>query len=89
MKKYQLEIYIPGSKLDTLANFESNDPFIKINKGEILNPAFFPSYENNPNKLLKVTQIEHILWQHDMQEEPTQKVLIFTEEIDNNIESKN
>lgn len=89
MKKYQIEIYLPGSKLDVLMSFESKEPFMSINKGEILNPAFFPSYENNPDKLLKVTQVEHILWQHNEQEDPTQKILIYTEEVDNKIESKN
>ncbi len=70
-------------------DFESNTPFMKICKGEILNPVFFHGYANNPEKVLKVTQVEHILWQHEGQDEPMQKVLIFTTELDNNSGSRN
>lgn len=89
MKKYQLEIYEPESKSEVLVSFESDTTFISINKGEVLNPAFFSTYNKNPGKILKVTQVEHILWQHEGQEEPKQKVLVFTEEFDNNSESRN
>ena len=89
MKKYELEIYEPESKSDVLVSFESTTPFMGISKGEVLNPAFFSAYNKNPEKVLKVTQVEHVLWQHEGQEEPKQKILIFTQELDNNSESRN
>ncbi len=84
--KYTLEIYEPGSTLDVLMTFDAKSPFVAISKGDILNPAFFHSYDNNPAKVLVVTNIEHILWQHEGADEPTQKILIFTIEKDNNAE---
>jgi len=84
--KYELEIYEPDSKLDALQTFKSDTPFMNINKGEILNPAFFDTYDNSSHKLFKVTQVEHIIWvAHG---ETTQKVLIFTTEIENTPEAK-
>lgn len=85
--KYELEIYEPNSKLDTLQNFISNSPFMPVSKGEILNPAFFSGYSNNPGKILRVTQVEHIIF--EAHSDVVQKILVFTEEIDNKPESRN
>lgn len=83
MKKYEIEIYSPGSVDDTIGSFESSTPFMNFSVEEILNPSFMSSYDGNPQKLLKITGVEHIIWQHEGQEEPIQKVLIYTREIKN------
>ena len=80
MNKYILEIYEPGSDGAVLQEFESSEPFMNINKGETVNTVSFPQAEGL-SETLEVVQVEHILWQRDGDEEPTQKVLIFTEEI--------
>lgn len=86
--KYIIEIYTPNSASDVLANFEADAPFIAIGKGDILNPAFFPSYDKNPEKVLRVIGIEHIIWQHEGQEAPTQKILLFTREENNSSDAR-
>jgi hypothetical protein len=86
LMKYSLEIYSPNSTLDVIATFEADSPFISIEKGHILNPAFFSSYDNSRRMTLQVINVEHIIWQHEGSKQPTQKVCIFTKEIDNNPE---
>lgn len=81
--KYTVEIYFPGSSSEVLVSFDASTPFISINKGDILNPTFFSTYDKSPEKVLKVINIEHIIWQHEGSTEPTQKILIFTKEENN------
>lgn len=78
--KYTIEIYEPNNTSDVLVSFDASSPFISINKGDILNPSFFAGYDKNPKKVLRVTNIEHIIWQHEKSLEPTQKILVFTKE---------
>lgn len=84
MKNYIIEIYQPGSSDDVVQTFESDHPFVGLNKGDIINPAFFSSYDRNPDNVLRIKTVEHIFWQHEGQDKPKQKLLIFTEEIPNN-----
>jgi hypothetical protein len=76
---FTLEIYEPGSADDIWIVFESSTPFMSINRGDILNPAFF-SNSQSPMKVLRVINVEHILWEVDGN--VMQKILIFTEEVE-------
>ncbi|MCU0678460.1 MAG: hypothetical protein MUF19_02650 [Candidatus Pacebacteria bacterium] len=78
--RYILEIYFPNSTTDVLVEFESLSPFISMSKGDLLNPAFFSNYTRNPENILRIVNVEHIIWKHEGDEFVSQKTLIFTRE---------
>ncbi len=41
--------------------FESDMPFLAISAGDIVNPGLWPGSES-PIKVLRVTNVEHIIW---------------------------
>lgn len=86
MKKYILEIYAPNNTDDVVGYFESSTPFCSLQKGELLNPAFYNSYTDNPGTIMKIINVEHIIWQHEGQPEPTQKLCVFTTAVQNTAE---
>lgn len=83
--EYILEIYEPGSTRDVCITFNSSNPFIAINTGDIINPATWPNAESTAN-VLRVVSVEHLLW--EIKGDIKQKILIFTEGIPNTEESR-
>jgi hypothetical protein len=83
--RYFLEIYEPGSRSECAAFFEASTPFMNIAVGDVLNPYFFPACVDSLT-LLRVTKVEHILWQPTVtpkfpDKEPAHKLLVYTEAI--------
>jgi len=75
--RYYLEVYRPGERRDCWAVFYSSTPFVAIRTGDIVNPGLWPGSEA-PEKVLRVTRVEHILW--DFGRAPAHKVCVYTEE---------
>jgi hypothetical protein len=94
LRKYALEIYRPGNRGDDVAcTIESDEPFLLIQKGDLINPRTWTShYYNNLFSLsdlsgrphgvvLRVTGIEHFLVQTE-QGFSQHKLGVFTEAVD-------
>lgn len=93
-KKYSLDIYLPGNPgYDVACHIESDDPFLPIQKGDIINPRTWSShyssllktsYNESERKygiVLRVTGIEHFIMQNEGGFSQ-HKLGIFTEAID-------
>jgi hypothetical protein len=75
MKRYALEIYLPGnSGRDVTCLIESDEPFLPIQKGDVINPRswthhYFETLQSyHPSEfgvLLKVTGVEHFIFQRE------------------------
>lgn len=78
--EYRLRIYIPGSFDDVWQDFVSTTPFMPIHIGEMLNPAQYSHSKSYPPKLLRVTEIEHTLW--ELQDKVTHGVRVYSEEVE-------
>lgn len=78
--EYILEIYEPGCTEDVCIVFNSSNPFIAINVGDILNPTTWPNAESAKD-VLRVVNVEHLLW--EINGDIKQKILIFTEAVQN------
>jgi hypothetical protein len=78
MKKYALEIYVPGSIETVVQVFESEDSFQTISEGDLLNPHTWeiPDYQGS---ILRVVNIEHFIWEIDGTVE--HKIGVMTEEV--------
>lgn len=95
MKKYALEIYLPGnSGYDVAYTIESDHPFMPIAKGDFINPRTWPTHnyqqidhEQCPHGvLLRVTGLEHFIT--EVNGVAKHKIGIFTEAIDDVAESR-
>ncbi|MDQ6997272.1 MAG: hypothetical protein Q9M17_00990 [Mariprofundus sp.] len=78
--KYVLEIYEPNDDSRIAAVFTSGTPFMTISKGEYINTSAFTM--SNPHKVLKVTSVEHILWEVEGRHR-SQKICIRTNTVEN------
>jgi hypothetical protein len=81
--EYSLEIYQPGSIEDIWVSFSSQQPFMPINTGDIINPGIWTK-SPSPIKVLRVVSREHIIW--ESQSKIKHKICIFTEEVDGTLE---
>jgi hypothetical protein len=97
-KRYALEIYLPNNPgYDVACLLESDEPFLPIHKGDLINPATWTSHyvqnfnlftKTEPNQfILRVTGIEHFLCQREEGMGP-HKIGIFTELVKNEAESR-
>ncbi|HZB83876.1 MAG TPA: hypothetical protein VE288_13650 [Rubrobacteraceae bacterium] len=75
---YEIEIFYPNSRTDVWRSFESSTPFLSFHKGDLVDPSSW-SGSRSPLRLLRVTQVNHVLSETDEQTE--QKVEVFTEEV--------
>ena len=73
--KYVLEINDPEDKGCVVAVFDSSMPFMSISVGDFVNTAMFE--EANRLGVLKVTRVEHLLW--EIKEITTHKICVYTE----------
>lgn len=97
-KKYALEIRQPDHAGFVLAcSIESDDPFLAIQKGDIINPSTwnlycFDSIEGEYQAsafgvVLKVTGVEHSLMQREDGSIRQHKITVYTRPVENNQES--
>ena len=75
---YEIEIFYPNSRTDVWRSFESSTPFLSFHKGDLVDPSSW-SGSRSPLRLLRVTQVNHVLSETDEQTE--HKVEVFTEEV--------
>ena len=91
---YALHIYLPGnSGYDVGATLESEEPFLPIQRGDVINPRTFNSHyashargdvdpEQFPHGIvLRVTGFEHFIVQNEENEITRHGIGIFTEAI--------
>ncbi len=76
--EYILEIYEPGSLDGCWMVFNTSNPFLNISAGDIVNPGLWPNSQA-PNKLLRVTNVEHFIWESQVR--VAHKLCVFTEEV--------
>lgn len=76
-KRYGLEIYHPDGH-NVLESFESNNPFMVIARGDIVNPNLWELAQSS-TKGFRVTGVEHLIWR-GRDRRTRHKVMLFTEE---------
>lgn len=77
--EYTLEIYEPESADDVWVTFSSSEPFLAIGANDIINPGLWHNSQA-PMKVLRVTNLEHLIWETEAQVK--HKLLVFTEEVE-------
>ena len=79
-----MEIYKPLNTKNIEVKFESDTPFMTVNKGDVLNPGLWSDsmYEGN---VLKVVGIEHFIWELN---NPTHKIAVYTEGMEDIAENR-
>ena len=93
--KYALEIHqLDQENFLTTCTLESDDPFLAIQKGDIINPSTWNLYcldnleaeyrESNYGVVLRVTGIEHSLIQRENGSISQHKISVFTVPVENN-----
>ncbi len=87
IRRYMLEIYEPGSTRDVMVLFESETPFLPINEGDIINSRVWPHPEYTGKVYRATGPAEHIIWTNEAGE-TRHKVLIFTEEVEDDEEAR-
>jgi hypothetical protein len=94
-KKYALEILQPDRHGFIVAcKIESDEPFLSIHKGDMLNPSTWNLYcfdnieseyeESAHGIVLKVTGVEHSLVQREDDSLSQHKIKVFTVPVENN-----
>ncbi len=74
---YAIEVYYPNSREDLFRTFESSTPFMTINQGDFIDPSEW-SGAWSPIRLLRVSQVVHVLREKD--EQTVHKAMVYTEE---------
>lgn len=59
MLPFRIEIHSPSNDKDLIISFESQNPFMAISKGDILNPS---GGEGAPKTMLRVKRVEHSVY---------------------------
>jgi hypothetical protein len=86
---YTLDIYEPRSSSKVWLKFTSQNPFMPINVGDLLNPSIWPETGERlleVIRLLRVTNLEHIVWTSDGQARHT--ILVYTEQVEDTEETR-
>jgi hypothetical protein len=81
--EYMLEIFQPNSSKDLWVSFESSTPFLEIHVGDLINPHVWPG-SKSPQKILRVLNIEHIIWEN--KGKVKHKICVYSEEVDGSID---
>ncbi|MDD5738687.1 MAG: hypothetical protein PHY72_02030 [Candidatus Pacebacteria bacterium] len=76
-----MEVYVPGSADDVWVTFETSEPILGISKGDILNPGIWENTQS-PMKVLKVVNLEHLIWDVKAENCVKHKLMIFTKEVE-------
>jgi len=83
--EYMLEIYEPGSVEDLWVHFKTSSPFMAINVGDLINPGIWEGSQS-PMKILRVVNLEHIIW--EINSVVKHKLMVFTEEIEGSAKAR-
>ena len=75
--RYTLEIMNPDTLEDVYTTFESDVPFLAINKGDLINDRAFHTKIVPRTHVLMVTRVEHIIWT-GAEDYPNHKLVVFT-----------
>jgi hypothetical protein len=79
--KYSLDVYVePGDKTP-LIGFESDTPFVAVNKGDLLHTGGWAVTGIGAAKL-RVERVEHFIGQKEGRGLAFQKVLVFTQRVE-------
>jgi hypothetical protein len=62
MKAYGLEIYEPDATETVVISLESDQPFQTISRGDLVNQGFLVEGGSGGTPLLRVVNVEHIVW---------------------------
>jgi hypothetical protein len=92
MKRYALEVYLPGNLgTDVACSIESDEPFLPIQRGDLINPRTWTAHysgnlqshvqEREYGVVLRVTGVEHFILQREVGF-GQHKLGIFTEAVD-------
>lgn len=79
MNKYTLEIH--GNTKAEIASFESNEPFMAISKGDIIDPSWFDSPV--AKYCLRVANVHHLIKQ-EKNSEIHHSITVYADEIPKN-----
>ena len=82
-QRYTLDIYEPQSVEKVWMKFSSPTPFMTINVGDLLNPSIWPEtgvHLLEIIQMLRVTNVEHIVWEAEGQARHT--MLVYTEQVE-------
>ena len=74
---YMLDIFYPQSREHVWRSFEASTPFMAFSEGDLIDPSAW-SGSHSPIRLLRITQVNHVLTERDEQAE--HKIEVFTEE---------
>ena len=77
--KYTLEIYEPGSSENAWVVFQSDTPFMSFHAGDLINPQAWGDAAGSFMDMLRVVNVEHIVWQVNENTDAKHKLCIFTE----------
>ncbi len=80
-KNYMLEIYMPKSCDDVWVSFDSDYPLPSIHPGDLLNPYAWETPPVSSEFILRVTNVEHLIWKHN--DQMRYKLMVFTEDVAN------
>jgi hypothetical protein len=76
-----LEVYDEeGEDRNMLISFESNTPFVSVNKGDILDPTAWQMTGIGGDKF-RVERVEHLIGQHQGRGLAFQQVRVFTKRV--------
>ena len=79
-RRYILEVYEPGSVQDVAGVFESDEPFVAIQVGDLINDRVWDTAPGT-STVLRVTAVEHVLWKNRTGGDVEQKLCIYTERV--------
>lgn len=86
MAKYALEIYEPDSVDDLVVSWEAEQPFPTFTRGDLINQGFLITGGGPSSPLLRVLNVEHIIWSH--QGGIKHKLCVYTTEAESNEETR-
>ena len=98
MKRYALEIYLPGNAgTDVACSIESDEPFLPVQRGDLINPRTWTAHystnlqshvaDRQNGAVLRVTGIEHFIIQRESGFSQ-HKLGVFTQAVDDVAESR-
>lgn len=83
LKKYVLEIYEPGSTDTAWVVLQSDEPFLSIHAGDLINPQAWGETAGTFQDLLRVMSVEHIVWHSKKLGDAKHKLCVFTAAVQN------
>ena len=76
---------MPGAFEDMWVSYKSENPFMAISKGDIINPSVWPDSQS-PMEVLRVVNVEHIIWDVPNTNQIKHKICVYTQEVEGTAE---